>query len=161
MPRSTRFSVALHVLAHLVEAPAPQTSEQLAACVGTNPVVVRRTLAGLRAAGLVTSSRGTGGGWSLARDAAHITLRDVYAALDERLLQGIDVAVPRVRRGGCLIQRAVSGTLDEFLDDAEALLAARLSRITVAALVTRVRGLQRHARDPVPRDHTTSDTHVE
>src|SRR5215216_4074782 len=92
MPRSSRFSVALHVLAHLVEAPEPQTSEHLAECVDTNPVVVRRALAGLREAGVVTSSRGTGGGWVLAREAADITLRDVYTALGERLLQGIDVA---------------------------------------------------------------------
>ena len=138
MPRSSRFSVALHVLAHLVGAPAPRTSEDLAGCVGTNPVVVRRTLAGLREAGLVTSARGTGGGWLLARDAADVTLRDVYAALGQRLLHGIDVAGSK-GRSGCRIQRAVAGTLDEFLDDAEALLAERLGRITLASLATRVR----------------------
>jgi DNA-binding IscR family transcriptional regulator len=91
---------------------------------------------------LVASARGTGGGWSLARDPGAITLRDVYAALGERLLQGIDVAGPRPPRGGCVIKRAVSGTLDEFLDDAEALLAARLNQITLAGLATRVRGLR-------------------
>jgi Rrf2 family protein len=141
MPRSSRFSVALHVLTHLVEAAEPQTSERLAACVGTNPVVVRRTLAGLREAGLVTSARGIGGGWALARDATEITLRDVYAALGERLLQGIDIGTPTRRASGCPIQRAVSRTLDEFLDDAEALLAERLDRITVASLAAPVRGL--------------------
>lgn len=144
MPRSSRFSVALHVLVHLVEAPEPQTSEHLAACVETNPVVVRRTLAGLREAGLVASSRGTGGGWWLARDAAAITLRDVYAALGERLLQGVDVAGPGARGAGCRIQRAVAGTLDEFLEDAEALLAARLGHITLASLAAGVRGLEPH-----------------
>ena len=148
MSASTRFSVALHVLVHLAHAPEPQTSEALAACVGTNPVVVRRTLAGLREAGLVTSARGVGGGWALARGAAAITLRDVYAALGERLLRGIDVAGPGAPGGGgCRIQRAVAGTLDEFLDDAEALLAARLGRITLAELAARVRGAAaaRHA----------------
>jgi len=145
MPRSTRFSVALHVLTHLVDAPEPQTSEQLAACVRTNPVVVRRTLAGLREAGVVTSSRGSGGGWVLARDAADITLRDVYAALGERLLCAIDVAGPRAPRAGCRIQRAVAGTLDEFLEDAEDLLAKRLNQITLAGLASRVRSLPRSA----------------
>lgn len=149
MPRSTRFSVALHVLAHLVGAREAQTSEQLAACVGTNPVVVRRTLAGLREAGLVASARGAGGGWTLARDADRITLRDVQAALGERLLQGIDVAGPGAPGRGCRIQRAVAGTLDEFLDEAEALLAARLDRITLRELAARVR-------DPAPRRPTTS-----
>ena len=138
MPRSSRFSVALHVLAHLVDAPEPQTSEQLAQCVGTNAVVVRRTLAGLREAGLVTSSRGLGGGWALAREARDITLRDIYAALGERLLLAIDIG-PRTSGGRCAIQRSVAGALDEFLDDAEALLAARLSRMTLAGLAARRR----------------------
>ena len=144
MPRSSRFSVALHLLTHLAESAEPLTSEHLAACVDTNPVVVRRTLAGLRDAGLVTSSRGLGGGWAFARRATDITLRDVYAGLGERLLQGIDVAGPGIPGEGCRIQRAVSGTLDEFLEDAEALLATRLERITLASLATKVRALAPH-----------------
>jgi DNA-binding IscR family transcriptional regulator len=147
MPRSSRFSVSLHVLTHLVDAGQPLTSEHLAHCAGTNPVVVRRTLAGLREAGLVSSTSGTGGGWSLARDPSRISLRDVYAGLGERLLHGVDVTGPAVRRapgGSCRIQRAVAGTLDEFLADAEDLLATRLGRITIAALAERVRGSDVH-----------------
>jgi Rrf2 family protein len=136
MPYSSRFSVALHVLAHLADEPEPQTSEHLAACVGTNPVVVRRTLAGLREAGLVASARGTGGGWILTRTASAITLADVYDALGERLLLAIDVAGPAPRDSECAIRQAVSTTLDEFLDDADALLAARLKRITLASLAS-------------------------
>ena len=155
MPRSTRFSVALHVLAHLVDRSDSQTSEQLAACVATNPVVVRRTLAGLREAGLVASTRGAGGGWRLTRNAEDITLRDVYAALGERLLHGIDVAGPNAPAAGCRIQRAVAGTLDDFLADAEALLASRLGSITLASLVSRVRALRVASRNP--SGHTPHD----
>lgn len=135
MKRSNRFSVALHVLVHLAERREPSTSEHLAACVRTNPVVVRRTLAGLRQAGLVASAKGHGGGWTLGREPAAITLRDVYAALGERMLFAIDLS------GGnpeCRVQRAVAGTLDDFLHDAEALLAARLSRITIADVAAQV-----------------------
>lgn len=153
MARNSRFSVALHVLVHLVQAREPQTSEQLAACVGTNSVVVRRTLAGLREAGLVASARGTGGGWTLARDPARVTLRDVSAALGQRLLQGIDVTGPGARGATCRIQRAVAGTLDEFLDDAEALLAARLGRISLAALAARVRELSPHRHPTAKSSH--------
>jgi Rrf2 family transcriptional regulator, cysteine metabolism repressor len=38
----------------------------------------------LKRAGLVTSVRGVGGGYRLARPAAEITLRDIHAAVDER-----------------------------------------------------------------------------
>lgn len=142
MARSSRFAVALHVLTHLVDADEPQTSEWLATCVGTNPVVVRRTLSGLRDAGLVNSASGSGGGWVLAGDPARISLRDVYDGLGERLLRGIDVTGPGVRRGPggtCRIQQVVAGTLDEFVEDAEALLAGRLARITLASLTGRDR----------------------
>lgn len=146
MKRSSRFSVALHVLVHLAEHPGETaTSESLAACVRTNPVVVRRTLAGLREAGLVASAAGHGGGWSLARDAAEITVREVYEALGERLLIAID---PALREAGCRVERAVSGALDDFLADAEALLAERLGRITLADLSASVRAL-------APRGTTT------
>lgn len=136
MKRSSRLATAIHVVVHLAERSGePSTSEDLAACIGTNPVVVRRTLAGLREAGLVISAAGHGGGWLLAQPAGEITLKDVYAALGERLLFAIDVCGTRE---DCLVGQAVGGTLDEFLDDAEALLATRLRRITVADLATRV-----------------------
>jgi Rrf2 family protein len=141
MRRSNRFSLALHVLVHLAEHPGvAATSEHLAACVRTNPVVVRRALAGLRQAGLVASTKGHGGGWTLARTPESITLRDVYAALGERLLFAIDLSGGNP---GCRVQRAVAGTLDDFLDDAEALLAARLSQMTLADVAAQARTMER------------------
>jgi Rrf2 family protein len=158
MKPSSRLSVALHVLVHLAERPdEPQTSENLAACLRTNPVVVRRTLAGLREAGVVTSTAGHGGGWLLARDAADLTLGDVYAALGERLLRAVDVGGPSQ---GCRVRRAVSGTLDEFLDEAEALLVARLDLITLGTLAARVRDLEPHSRTPrLSTPHQLSHAH--
>ena len=137
MKRSNRLSVALHVLVHLAEREAgPMTSEQLAGCVRTNPVVIRRTLAGLRQAGRVRSTAGPGGGWSLARDPREISLGEVSAALGERLLFAVDLAL----EAGCGVQGAVSGVMDEFLRDAEALLLERLGRISIADLAARVHG---------------------
>lgn len=48
---------------------------------------------------LVSSSRGAGGGWTLSKEPADITLRDVYAAPGDRLLQGIDVTGTAARLG--------------------------------------------------------------
>jgi DNA-binding IscR family transcriptional regulator len=46
---------------------------------GTNPVVFRRTLAGLREAGFVRSEKGHGGGWMLAKPLAKVSLLDVQS----------------------------------------------------------------------------------
>ena len=153
MKSNHRLSVALHVLAHLAEEQgAPMTSEELARCVRTNPVVIRRTLAGLREAGLVSSTPGPGGGWTLERDPARISLADVSSALGERLLFAVDLA----GGPGCRIQESISHTLDGFLDDAEALLQKRLSRISLADLAAKVRGKTSHS-DVIP---AKSGTHV-
>jgi DNA-binding IscR family transcriptional regulator len=44
----------------------------------TNPVVVRRIMAGLRDRGYVRSEKGHGGGWQIACDFGAVTLRDIY-----------------------------------------------------------------------------------
>ena len=126
--------MALHILAHLVEAgDRPTTSETLAAHCLTNPVVIRRSLAGLREAGIVSSVKGHGGGWTVGRPAAAISLREVYVALGERgeLVPDPDPASP-----GCLIEAAIGDALDSFYAEAEALLLRRLSEITLADLAT-------------------------
>lgn len=134
MKRNVRLSVALHGLVHLAEETGPlRTSEELARCVGTNPVVIRRTFARLREAGLLRSHAGPGGGWRLARPAAEISLGEVCRALGERLLISVDLAAPT----GCRLQSAVSSVLDGVIDEAEALLLARLDGVTLVEFIGR------------------------
>lgn len=134
MKRNSRFSVALHVTAHLAQPEEHRaTSEVLAAHLQTHPVVVRRTMAGLREAGLVVSLKGHGGGWALARPATDITLAQIYQALGEQLFASQADESP-----GCLIEAAVNDALDQVHQDAEALLVARLGRITLHDLSTDV-----------------------
>jgi Rrf2 family protein len=150
MNRDRRLSVALHVLVHLAERPgALRTSEDLARCVGTNPVVIRRTLAGLRDAGFVASVAGPGGGWSLARDASAIRLGEVCAALGARLLFAVDLGAP----SGCRVQGAVERALEGYLSDAEAALLERLDRVSIADLAAEGRGGGSHDHASGGDDH--------
>ncbi|WP_349437809.1 Rrf2 family transcriptional regulator [Pararhizobium sp. A13] len=131
MKRNSRLSAVLHALLHMAERDRPMTSEELSACLHTNPVVVRRTMAGLREAGLVTSGRGHGGGWMLARTLQEVTMRDIYAALGEPMLfqMGNVTESP-----GCLVEQAVNHALDDAFRNAEAMLIARLGEVTLATL---------------------------
>ncbi len=135
MKRDDRLSNTLHALLHMADhqaaTGAPMTSEMLAACLSTNPVVVRRTMAGLREMGLVTSERGHGGGWRLARDLKEVTLLKVAEALGETTL----LATPKlVDHEGCLVEAAVTDALAEAHAAANALLVARLAEVTLADL---------------------------
>lgn len=131
MNRDSRLSGVLHVLLHMAEHDGPVTSEVLARAMGTNPVVVRRTMAGLKAQGYVRSEKGHGGGWRLARDLGTITLGDVYAALGRPSLFAIG---NRNDAPGCLVEQAVNAALDGALAEAESVLLSSFGTVTLAAL---------------------------
>lgn len=132
MKHSSKLSVALHALAHLAARPhVAMTSHDLSTCLLTNPVVVRRVMGDLRRAGLVVSSKGHNGGWSLTLPAEDISLRDVYIALGERLLIRTDMANGSP---SCGIVRTVSAVMSSVLDNAEVLLSDRLAAISIAGL---------------------------
>ena len=135
MKRSGKLSSALHVLLHMAEHQGrPMTSEQMAACAGTNPVVIRRTFAGLRAAGIVSSVKGHGGGWTLGRPAGKITLGEIAEILGERV---VTMETPE-ESAECLVERAVNKALEGAVQEAQQVLNNRLARITLADLAAKV-----------------------
>ena len=144
MRRDSRLSVALHALLHMAEV-GLLTSEQMAAQGDTNPVVIRRTMAGLRAAGIVRSEKGHGGGWSLVRRLEDVTLYDVYEALGEPTLLAIG---NRTESPGCVVEKAVNRALEGAFHAAQALLVEQLRSITMASLARDVatHGVGRHTK---------------
>lgn len=131
MKRDSRLSGVLHVLLHMAEAGGPTTSDAMARAMATNPVVVRRILAGLRESGFVRSEKGHGGGWTIARPLASITLRDVYEALGA---PGLLAMGHRTEAPGCLVEQAVNAALDDAFREAEARLLERFAAVTLAQL---------------------------
>jgi Rrf2 family protein len=131
MKRDSRLSGVLHILLHMAECDSPVTSDALAKALHTHPVVIRRTLAGLRKRGYVRSEKGHGGGWTLACDLSRVTLLDVYRALGQPPLLAM---APRTESPGCRVEQAVNHVLGQAFKDAEALLLARLGEVTLAAL---------------------------
>jgi len=131
MMRDSRLSGVLHVLLHMAEHKHPMTSEVLAKAMHTNPVVIRRIMAGLKADGYVRSEKGPGGGWSLAVDLEKVTLRDIYSALGS---PGLFAIGNRNDNPTCLVEQAVNTALDGAFAEAEALLIQRLGEVTLAAL---------------------------
>ncbi|WP_308462202.1 Rrf2 family transcriptional regulator [Sphingomonas citri] len=126
-----RLSRMLHLLIHMGRMAGPLTSEAAATMLGTNPVVVRRTMAGLRDAGYVRSVKGHGGGWSLTRKLEDITMLDVHRALGENRIFALGPADPTAT---CLVEQAVNASLEGALREAKALLLQRLRDVTLAGI---------------------------
>lgn len=136
MRRDSRLSGVLHVLLHMAQKDGPVTSEVMAKSMDTNPVVIRRIMAGLRDAGYLRAEKGHGGGWTLSCDLAKVTLRDIYRALGDPPLFAIG---NRTENPECLVEKSVNAALGKSLEDAEQILLARLGEVTLASLVADVR----------------------
>ena len=83
MQISSRFTIALHIFTcvETFKNDYKITSDFLAGSINTNPVIIRKILAQLKNAGLITVARGTGG-ISPTRPLKEISFYDVYQAIE-------------------------------------------------------------------------------
>ncbi len=128
----SRLPRVLHVLLHLEQIREPVTSDRIGEMLGTNPSLVRRTMAGLREAGFVGSTKGHGGGWVLEKPLSEITLADVYAALGAPQLFAVG---PSGDAPDCLLERAANAATSKALEAARETFEAELRKVSVADLV--------------------------
>lgn len=131
MKRDSRLSNVLHALLHMADHDGPMSSEMLAQCMTTNPVVVRRTMGLLRDHGIVASSKGHAGGWTISADLKKVTIRQLYEALGEPVVFAMG---SRNENPQCLVEQSVNAMLDGAFIDAEQLLLKRFASVTLADL---------------------------
>jgi Rrf2 family protein len=133
MAANSRLTIAVHILTWLALAHRRGTelltSDQVAASVNTNPVIIRRSLGDLRRAGLVTVRHGAGAGWSLARAPEEIMLLDVYDAVEREPLFGMHHTEPNLE---CPVGKGIRPVLGDVYGRAELALRAELGRTSIA-----------------------------
>jgi Rrf2 family protein len=133
---NSRLTIAVHALTWIglyqSRGHEVATSEQIASSVNTNPVVIRRLLGELRAAGLVESRRGAGAGWMLARELESVTLLDVYEAVEPSPLFAMHRGEPDQ---GCVIGHGIQPAMKGVYGGVEDALRGELARTTLAEVL--------------------------
>lgn len=137
MKITSRFTVAVHTLLaiYVLGKEYKMTSDLIASSVNVNPVVIRRTLSSLKAAGIIDVKAGSGGA-SPVKDAKDITLYDIYTAVDcvdGDLFNFHDNPNPE-----CPVGKNIHAVLDSHLADAQAALENELKSVTLADLMKRL-----------------------
>jgi Rrf2 family protein len=139
MASNSRLTIAAHTLAWLELARrrgrSSLTSDEVAASVNTNPVILRRCLGDLHRAGLVTVRRGTGAGFRLARPAEEISLHDVWTAVAGEPLLALHHSEPNLE---CPVGRGIRPVLTDVYAEATAAFRAALARRTIADILERI-----------------------
>jgi Rrf2 family protein len=138
MSANSRLTIAVHALAWLALARRRGrellTSDQVAASINTNPVIVRRSLGELRRAGLVEVRHGAGAGWRLARPPEQITLLSVYEAVESTPLFGMHRTEPNQE---CPVGRGIRPALSQVYDGVELAVRRELAATTIAEVLDR------------------------
>ena len=133
MAANSRMTIAVHALAWMALAQRRGqevlTSDQVAASVNTNPVIIRRSLGDLGRAGLVHVRHGAGAGWSLARAPEEITLLEVYDAVGQEPLFGMHRTEPNLE---CPVGRGIRPALGQIYDGVEQAVRHELAEVSVA-----------------------------
>jgi Predicted transcriptional regulator len=142
MKITSRFTVAVHTLLCIYKFGDEYkvTSEFIASSVNVNPVIIRRTLGQLQAAGLVETARGSGGS-ALARSLGGITLLDVYNAVES--VEGDLFNFHDNPNAACPVGRNVHRILDGHLADAQKALEASLKKVKLSELSADLEGALR------------------
>ncbi len=83
MQISSRFTLAVHLLTCVdtFQNDYKVTSDFIASSTNVNPVIIRKLLSQLKAAGLIEVARGTGG-TKIAKPLSEITFLDIYRAVE-------------------------------------------------------------------------------
>jgi len=131
MQISSRFTMAIHMFACIdTFTDRKMTSDFMAASIGTNPVIVRKLLQQLKAAGLIEVSRGTGG-VTVTKPLDEITFLDVYKAVectpDEQLFHFHENPNQK-----CPVGKNIHHVLDDRLNQVQKAMEDKLATMTLA-----------------------------
>lgn len=139
MQISSRFTIALHIFACIdtFREEYKLTSDFLAASVNVNPVVIRRLLQQLKAAGLVNVTRGSGGA-EIAKPLDEITMLDVYHAVD-CVDEGVLFHFHENPNQQCPVGRNMHNVLDEKLENIQKAMELEMQKTTLADMLADTR----------------------
>ena len=139
MSANSRLTTATHALCWLElsrqRGNPVLTSEQVAASLASHPVLMRRVLGDLRDADLVTSGRGPGAGWSLAKPAQDITLLNVWHAMGREEAFALHPHEPNLE---CTVGFGIRPVLSDIYRDVEDAVAIVLSGETIATVLDKI-----------------------
>ncbi len=136
MAANTQFSIAVHLMLRLgYNGGQPATSGELAASINTSGSFVRRILAKLSKANLVSTTTGKSGSCRLAKQPAEISLLEIYRAVDAPETFAIhDYPVQNACRVSCNIE----SVMQKVLDKAQNRFEGSLAETTLAEVIAEI-----------------------
>lgn len=129
---SSEFGIAIHALVYLNHRGVTTCSEELAHNICTNPVQVRKVMAKLKKANLITTKEGADGGYLFKGSPSELSLQEVGEAIDAQFV------TPNWRSGDtdndCLIASGMADVMNGIYDHLDTLCKEYLKDISIASI---------------------------
>ena len=135
---TSEFAIAVHALVFLNHRGITLPSEALAENVCTNPARIRKVMARLKKAGLISTKEGVDGGYHFTLDPSEVTLRQIDEAVDGRLVSAAWKSGNSEKP--CLIASGMAGIMDDIYEELDRLCKERLEQITIADIEQKIFG---------------------
>lgn len=133
---TSEFAIAVHALVYLNHRQETVSSETLASNVCTNPARVRKVMAKLKKAGIITTKEGLEGGYHFEKDSSSVNLREICDALE------VDFVSASWKSGDkdmkCMIASGMAAIMDDIYGDLDELCRKRLESITIATIEQKI-----------------------
>lgn len=133
---TSEFAIAVHALVYLNHRQETVSSETLASNVCTNPARVRKVMAKLKKAGIITTKEGLEGGYHFEKDSSSVSLREICDALE------VDFVSASWKSGDkdmkCMIASGMAAIMDNIYGDLDELCRKRLESITIATIEQKI-----------------------
>ncbi len=141
MQISSRFTLAVHIFAciDVFKNDYKVTSDFLAGSTNVNPVIVRKILGQLKAAGIVEVARGSGGA-SLPKPLHEVSFLDIYNAV-ECIENGELFHFHENPNADCPVGKNIHAVLDDKLMQVQKAMEDALSSITMEDIIRETREL--------------------
>ena len=135
---TSEFGIAVHALVYLNHKARTLSSEELAKNICTNSARVRKVMASLKKAGLVTTKEGIDGGYSFSLSPEKVSLRRISEAVNACF-------VSAAWRSGdidmkCLIASGMADIMDGIYGELDTLCKNRLEQISVKDIDQKIFG---------------------
>ncbi|MDU4973456.1 MAG: Rrf2 family transcriptional regulator [Hungatella hathewayi] len=133
---TSEFAIAVHALVYLNHRQQTVSSEALASNVCTNPARVRKVMAKLKKAGIISTKEGLEGGYHFEKDSSCVNLRQVCDALEGDFVSASWKSGDKEM--DCMIASGMAAIMDEIYADLDELCRKRLESITIASIEAKI-----------------------
>lgn len=141
MSASTKLSTAVKALCYISNCyPEPKNSNNIANSIGVNASKLRKILSMLVKNGIVKSTQGISGGFTLNKDSSELNLQEIYCAIEDRKAFYLDVRKEDVKKNS--VPAKINSYFLELFSDIQVDIEDKMKTITIKSILKKINNKQ-------------------